>query len=199
LDVVAALVVWSNTELGRKYEGRVGFLSATKKQIVTATVEIRLVDIKSGLAFFSGTGTGSASTESGEVAGFGSRAGYDATLNYKAISAAISDLMSNIIQRLDERRWSTDILDVDGQNVVISGGKSQGLNVGDTFAVETIGKTVKSRQTGFDITLPGEKIAEIEIVSFFGQDDFSQGSVARIVSGTLPAKGQIEKLKVVEK
>lgn len=196
---VDALVVGSITELGRKVEGKVGFLSSTKKQIVTASVEIRLVDIKTGLAFFSGTGTGSASTESGEVAGFGSRAGYDATLNDKAISAAISDLMSDIIQRLDERRWSTDILDVQGGNVVISGGPSQGLKVGDVFAVETVGKTVKSRQSGFDITLPGQSVAEIEIVSFFGQDDFSQGAIARVVSGTLPSGDKLENLKVVEK
>lgn len=195
---VDALVVGSVTELGRKTVGKAGFLSSTKKQIVSASVEIRLVDVKSGLAFFSGAGTGSASTESGEVAGFGSRAGYDATLNDKAISAAIADLMSDIIQRLDERRWSTDILEMQGQNVVISGGQSQGLKVGDRFVVETVGRTVKSRQTGFDIVLPGESVAEIEIVSFFGEDDFSQGSIARIVGGALPAGRKIENLKVVE-
>jgi len=196
---IDALIVGSITELGRKTEGKSGFLSSTKKQIVSASVEIRLVDIKTGLAFFSGTGTGSASTESGEVAGFGSRAGYDGTLADKAIGAAIADLMSNIIQRLNERRWQTDILEIQGQNIVMSGGISQGLKVGDRLAIETIGRTIKSRQTGFDITLPGEVVGEVEIVSFFGDDDFSQGSVARIVGGNLPGKMKFENLKVVEK
>lgn len=196
---VDALVIGSVTELGRKTEGKVGFLSSTKKQVVSATVEIRLVDVKTGLAFYSGTGTGSASTESGEVAGFGSRAGYDGTLNDKAIGAAVSDLMNTVIQKLNERRWSTDILDIKGSTVMISGGASQGLKVGDRLNVETVGETVKSKQTGFDITLPGERRAEIEIVSFFGEDEFSEGSVARVVSGSLPANANLDNLKVVEK
>lgn len=196
---VDALIIGSITELGRRTEGKVGFLSSTKKQIVEATVEIRLVDIKSGLAFYSGTGTGSASTESGEVAGFGSRAGYDATLRDKAIGAAIADLMTNIIRKLDERRWFTDILEVNGNSIIISGGQSQGIKTGDRFVIETVGKTIKSRQTGFDITLPGEPVAEIEVVSMFGDDEFSQGAVTRLVSGSLPTGGKLESLKVVEK
>lgn len=196
---VDALIIGSITELGRKTEGKVGFLSSTKKQIVEATVEIRLVDIKTGVAFYSGTGTGAASTEAGEVAGFGSRAGYDATLRDKAIGAAIADLMTNIIRKLDERRWFTDILAVEGGNIIISGGQSQGIKSGDRFVIETIGKTIKSRQTGFDITLPGEPVAEIEVVSMFGDEEFSQGAVTRLVSGSLPARGKLESLKVVEK
>ncbi len=152
---VDALIVGSVTQFGRQTEGQVGFLSSTKRQTASATVEIRLVDAHTGLAFFSTTGSGSASVEAGEVAGFGSRAAYNSTLTDRAIGAAISDLTTNVIQKLKERPWMTDILDVSGTQVQISGGPNQGIKVGDEFVVENKGKTVISGQSGLPITLPG--------------------------------------------
>jgi curli biogenesis system outer membrane secretion channel CsgG len=194
---VDALIVGSVTEFGRTTEGQSGFLSSTKKQIAKATVEARLVDPRTGLVIFSASGTGVASTESGEVAGFGSQAGYDARLNDAAISAAISNLTSELVGKLASRRWATDILRVDGGLTYISGGARQGLKVGDHLAVETLGETVKSGQSGLPITLPGNRIAEIEIVSFFGDDEYSEGAIAKIVSGSLSGQ-QPQSLTVVE-
>ncbi|HCN92558.1 MAG: curli production assembly protein CsgG [Hyphomonas sp.] len=193
---VDAVIVGSVTEFGRKTEGQVGFLSSTKKQTVEAAVEARLVDPKSALAFFSASGKGEASTESGEVAGFGSRAAYDASLNDSAISAAVSNMVSEIVGNLEDRPWSTDVLKVDGDRVFISGGGRQGLKVGDHFTVETLGEVIKSGQSGLPITLPGRSIAEIEVVSFFGDTEYSEGSVAQVVSGSL--EGESERLIVRE-
>lgn len=120
-------------------------------------MEARLVDVKTGQAFFSAAGVGEANTESGEIAGFGSRAEYDATLNYRAISAAISDMLDKLVSSLDERPWRSDILEVQGGQVFVSGGKRQGLKVGDTLQVMEQGATVRSRQNGFDINLPAKK------------------------------------------
>jgi len=72
--------------LGRSTTGKSGFLSGTKVQTAHAKVEIRLVDVRTGYVFFTASGAGDASTESGEVAGFGSKADYDATLNDRAIA-----------------------------------------------------------------------------------------------------------------
>ncbi|WP_034794767.1 CsgG/HfaB family protein [Hyphomonas beringensis] len=182
---VDAVIVGSVTEFGRKTEGQVGFLSSTKKQTVEAAVEARLVDPRTALAFFSAAGRGEVSTESGEVAGFGSRAAYDASLNDEAISAAVSNLVSEIIGNLEDRPWSTDILKIEGDRVFISGGERQGLNKGDRFRVETLGETLTSGQSGLPITLPGETVAEIEVVSFFGETEYSEGAIAKIVSGNL--------------
>jgi len=181
-----ALIVGSVTEFGRQTDGQVGFLSSTKRQTASATVEIRLVDARTGLAFFSTSGKGAASVEAGEVAGFGSRAAYDSTLNDRAIAAAISDLTTNVIQRLQERPWTTDILDVSEGQVQISGGPRQGLKIGDDFVVELKGRTVASGQTGLPITLPGTEVARIRISGFFGSGD-AEGSSARIISGSIPA------------
>lgn len=193
---VDALVIGSVTQLGRRTEGQSGFLSSTRKQAVNATVEIRLVDVRTGQVFFTTSGSGEASTESGEVAGFGSRAAYDSTLNDRAIAAAIADCMTNVIQQLRQRRWFTDILRADATNAFISGGPAQGLKLGDRFSVERQGDTVTSAQTGLPITLPGTSIALIEIISFFGDTPETQGSAARIVSGSIPS--EIGGLRVVE-
>ena len=183
---VDALIVGSVTQFGRQTEGQVGFLSSTKRQTASATVEIRLVDAHTGLAFFSTTGSGSASVEAGEVAGFGSRAAYDSTLTDRAIGAAISDLTTNVIQKLKERPWMTDILDVSGTQVQISGGPNQGIKVGDEFVVENKGKTVISGQSGLPITLPGTQVARIRVTSFFGTGE-AEGATADIVSGGISA------------
>lgn len=188
---VDTLIIGSVTEFGRSIGGKVGFLSSTKVQTARAKVDIRLVDVKTGQVFFSASGTGEANTESGEIAGFGSRADYDATLNDRAISAAISDVIDRLVATLDERPWRTDLLQVQGKNVFISGGQRQGLHLGDTLQVMELGAAVKSRQTGFMINLPSHKVATIRIVSFFGDAENNEGAVADVVQGTVdPARLQ---------
>lgn len=179
------LIVGSLTEFGRATEGERGFLSSTKNQIARAKVEIRLVDPTTTQAYFAASGAGEASTESGTVAGFGSKASYDGTLNDRAISAAISDMINELVIKLEERPWRTDILKVEGENIFVSGGERQGVKVGDRLAVMAKGDTVKSGQSGFDIELPATKIAEIEIIRLFGTSETNEGAVARIVSGAI--------------
>lgn len=183
---VDALVLGSVTEFGRTVEGKSGFLNSSMKQTVKATVEVRLVDVQTGQAFFSTSGSGSASVEAGEVAGFGSQSGYDSSLNDRAISAAVSDLTNKVMQKLEERRWFTDVLQVRGGEVLISGGPGQGMKVGDRFRIETRGERVTSGQTGLPITLPGRSLASIQVVSFFGDGSSGEGAVARVVDGQLP-------------
>jgi curli biogenesis system outer membrane secretion channel CsgG len=180
---VDTLIVGSVTEFGRVNEGKVGFLSATKNQIAKAKVEIRLVDVRTGQAFFSATGAGEANTETGNIAGFGSRADYDASLNDKAIGAAISDVMNSIVAKLQERPWRSDILKVDGRTLFISGGVRQGIKAGDHLAVMQEGEQVKSQQTGFLITLPSRRLGTARVISLFGDSEANEGSVCELIEG----------------
>ncbi|RBA23214.1 CsgG/HfaB family protein [Herminiimonas fonticola] len=184
---VDTLILGSVTEFGRSTSGKSGFLSSTKIQIARAKVEIRLVDARTGYLFFTATGTGEASTESGEVAGFGSRADYDGTLNDRAIGAAISDVQNALISKLEERPWRTDILKVSGRQIFISGGARQGLKVGDVLVVMQQGETVKSNQTGFAITLPPALIGKIRVTSLFGDNETNEGAIGELVSGDASA------------
>ncbi len=182
---VDAVIMGSVSEFGRSIGGKSGFLSSTKVQVAKAKVDVRLVDVKTGQAFFSAIGAGEANTETGEIAGYGSYADYDATLNDRAISAAISDVVDKLVSALEDRHWRTDILEVQGSNMFISGGQRQGLKVGDVLDVMEEGAPLKSKQTGFTINLPAKKIATVKVVSFFGDSENNEGSVCAVITGNM--------------
>lgn len=194
---VDTLIIGSLTEFGRKTEGKSGFLSSTKKQVAFAKVDLRLVDSKTGLVYHSLSGAGETSTESASVAGFGSKASYDGTLNDAAISNAISDAISKLTAEIKTRKWQTDILAVEDGFVYISGGKSQGITKGMTFDIETQGKRVKSKQSGFDITLPGKKVASVSVIKLFGDSETNEGAITKIDDGSINGL-DYTKLNVVE-
>ncbi|WP_242339226.1 MULTISPECIES: CsgG/HfaB family protein [Anaeromyxobacter] len=177
------VITGSVTEFGRSVGGKSGFLSSTKVQLAHAKVDVRLVDVKTGHAYFSAIGAGEASTESGEIAGFGSHSEYDATLNDRAIAAAISDVIDRLAATLADRPWRTDILEVQGAQLFITGGKHQGLREGDTLAVMEAGATVKSKQTGFEVTLPPKQVATLRVVSLFGDSETNEGAACEVLSG----------------
>jgi hypothetical protein len=179
------LIMGSVTEFGRSVGGKVGFLSSTKVQLAKAKVDVRLVDVQTGHAYFSATGAGEASTEVGEVAGYGGRSEYDATLNDRAIAAAISDVIDRLVSKLADRPWRTDVLQVQGAQVFVSGGKSQGLRPGDELAVMREGQTVKSAQSGFDVTLPPTQVATLRVTSTFGDSETNEGSVCEVTWGAV--------------
>lgn len=194
---VDTLIVGSLTEFGRNVTGESGFLSSTKKQTARAKVELRLVSVETGQAFFSATGTGQASLESGSIAGFGSKAAYDGTLSDKAISSAISDVIDEMVNNIMERPWKTNILHASEGQMFISGGKSQGLRPNKILSVKTKGKQVKSAQTGFTITLPGTEIAKTKVISNFGETENNEGSLVSIISGSIEGY-KIESLEITE-
>jgi curli biogenesis system outer membrane secretion channel CsgG len=191
------LIVGAVTEFGRATRGKVGFLSSTKLQVAEAKVDVRLVDVKTGHAFFSSIGAGEATSESGEIAGFGSRAQYDATLNDRAIAAAVSDVVDRIVSKLHDRPWQADVLDVRGDQVFIAGGKAQGVREGDVLAVLERGNVVKSAQSGFDVTLPPTRIATLKVLSTFGDSETNEGAICAVTRGAIDA-AKLDRLFVAE-
>ena len=110
---VDTLVIGSLTEFGRKTIGQSGFVSTSKRQVAFAKIDLRLVDLKTGLVFFSVSGAGEASTETASTFGFGSQASYDSTLNDAAIRQAVADAVSRLTSELAARPWETVILSAD--------------------------------------------------------------------------------------
>lgn len=184
---VDALILGSVTEFGRATEGQTGFFSSTKRQRAHSKVDVRLVDPKTGYVFFSATGAGESSSEVGNVAGFGNRAGYDSTLNDKAIGAAINDVINDLIAKLDERPWKTDILKLEGNRIFITGGQRQGIKTGDELYILKSGETIKSSQSGFDITLPPTRVATMQVQGSFGENETNEGSFGVITEGRVRA------------
>ncbi|MDK8463502.1 CsgG/HfaB family protein [Marinobacter sp. SS13-12] len=182
---VDTLVIGSLTQFGRATTGERGFLSSSKKQEATATVDLRLVDVTTGRVFASVTGSGSSSTEQARTMGFGSAAGYDGSLNDQAIAAAVTAAVDKMTGLFLEKPWTADVLAQEDGLVYISGGESQGVRKGMVFAVETRGKKVKSQTTGTVISLPGKEIAELTVVGLFGDDPLDQGAIGELSKGSL--------------
>lgn len=195
---VDTLVIGSLTQFGRATTGERGFLSSSKKQEATATVDLRLVDVTTGRVFASVTGSGSSSTEQARTMGFGSAAGYDGSLNDQAIAAAVTAAVDKMTGLFLEKPWTADVLAQEDGLVYISGGESQGVREGKVFAVETRGKKVKSQTTGTVISLPGKEIAELTVVGLFGDDPLDQGAIGEISKGSLKGHDLTE-LRVKEK
>lgn len=162
------IILGSITEFGRKTEGQEKIFSSSKTQTVEAGVSIRIVETNSGLIIYSDEAKGYAETTSKTTLGIGGTSEYDATLSDKAISAALSQLVENIINKCTDKPWRSYILSKEDDMYVISGGSSQGLAAGDKFGVYKKGKMVKNPQTGMNVELPGKKIGDVTIVTSFG-------------------------------
>ncbi len=171
------LIIGSLTKYGRKNTGETGLVSRTKRQTVEAGVSIRLVDVSTGQIIYSEEANGTAETQTKTTLGMGGQAGFDATLSDKAIDAAISQLVENIVNNCMDRPWKSYFLSVDEDSVIISGGKSQGVKVGDVFDVLSRGKKVKNPQTGMMIELPGKPIGTVTVVMTGGDDPVNEWSL----------------------
>ncbi len=79
-------------------------------QIARAKVNVRLVDVRSSRVIFASDGTGEAESEVGTVVGLGTSVGFDSTLNDKAISAAISKVVNNLLAELLDQPWRSYVI-----------------------------------------------------------------------------------------
>ena len=179
------LIVGSITEFGRKEVSDVGVFSRVKKQVAFAKVHIRMMDVYNGQLIYSEAGEGTTFSEAGTVFGVGARAGYDSTLNDKAIEAAINNLASNIIENLLDKPWRGYVLGYEEGHLIISGGKAQNIKPKDLFEIILEGKKVKNPQTNMEITLPGKKIGLIKVLNSLGETPENEVSMCEIVEGDL--------------
>ena len=186
------LILGSVSEFGRKTTSDVGVFSRSKKQTAYAKVNVRLVDVKTSQIIYSEEGEGEAFSEAETVLGVGKTADYDATLNDKVISAAISKLVNNISEKLLDKPWKSYLLSFEDGNYIIAGGTMQGIKEGDTFTIYKRGQKVNNPQTGIPIELPGKEVGKVKVVSLVKGDVNTEISICSKVSGELPTTGFAE-------
>ena len=178
------MIIGSIAEFGRKNVGKSGVFSTSKTQTVEAAVTVRLIDVSTGLIIYSDEARGSADLTTKTTMGVGGRADYDATLSDKAISEAIGQLVENIINKSTDKAWRTYFLAFEEDAVLIAGGASQGIEVGDTFTIKTKGRSVKNPQTGMMIELPGKEIGTVTILATGGDTAETEYSFVEVSSTT---------------
>ena len=192
------IILGSITQFGRKTEGDNKVFSQTKTQTVEAGVSVRLVEVLSGMIIYSDEAKGFAETSSKTTLGLGGSAGYDATLSDKAISAALTQLVENIINKCMDKPWRGYILSAEDGEYIISGGPAQGIMPGARFAVYSKGKSVKNPQTGVTIELPGKKLGDVTVKSSYGDTPETEISFCSY-SGESIETGKLENYYLMEK
>lgn len=96
------------TEFGRKTTGDkqlFGIIGSGKTQTAYSKVTLNVLDILTSEVVYTTQGAGEYSLSSREVAGFGSQAGYDATLNGKVLNLSITEAVNNMVRDLEGGRW----------------------------------------------------------------------------------------------
>jgi curli biogenesis system outer membrane secretion channel CsgG len=191
------LIVGSISEFGRKTTSETGIFSRNKIQQAMATVNVRLVDTTTGQIVFSEEGSGEARAEANTTFGVGERAAFDSTLNDKAISAAISKVVSDLMENLLDMPWKAYLIAKQDDQYIMTGGASQGISVGDEFTILQKGKQIKNPQTGFMIELAGKPIATATVVLLSGA---AKNEISIVSLDTqLPLQTDLAQLVVMEK
>lgn len=176
------LILGSVSEYGRKGESEVGIFSRNKVQVANVTVNIRLVDVKTGQIIYSEEAKGESRTEANRIFGIGKTAGYDSSLDDAALSSAISKLTSDVMENLLDKPWRAYLVSEQDGQFFMTGGKEQGITVGDNFVVKQAGRSVVNPQTGIKVELPGEEIAKVKVVAFVGSGT-NELSLVDVTSG----------------
>lgn len=191
------IIVGSVTQYGRRNEGETGLITRSLRQTVEAAVSLRLIDTSTGQIIYAEEGRGEAVTENSTAFGLGGRSGYDATLDDKALDAAITSLVENVINNCMDKPWKSYFLTYEDDSVIISGGKSMGIRANNTFDIYEKGKLVKNPATGLMIELPGKKVGSLQVISTGGNTAESEYSFVTITSGSIDAKN-LSKYEIME-
>lgn len=102
------LVSGQVTEFGRKTVGDeqlFGVLGRGKTQTAYSKVSLNLIDAKTSRVVHSIQGAGEFALSDREVLGFGSKAGYDSTLNGKVLNLAITDAVNKLVSSMETGEW----------------------------------------------------------------------------------------------
>ncbi len=97
------------TEFGRRTTGDrmlFGILGAGKRQLAYAKVTLNVIEVSTSEIIFSTQGAGEYDLSNREFIGFGSTAGYDATLNGKVLNLAIMEAVNKLVLGLEQGQWN---------------------------------------------------------------------------------------------
>ena len=101
------LLTGAITEFGRKEVGSSGSIfGRTRHQVAHCKIQVSIVDVATSQVVFSEQGAGEYDLGSGDVLGFGSSAGYDATLNDKVLNLAAIEVVDKLVAAMERGAWN---------------------------------------------------------------------------------------------
>jgi len=111
LTGASVIITGAVTEFGRRETGGTalgGILGRSRTQTAYAKVSISIVDVSTSRVRFSTQGAGEFDLTNEHVLGFGSEAGYDATLTDKVLNLAMIDAVNHLVSALERGEWSPE-------------------------------------------------------------------------------------------
>jgi curli biogenesis system outer membrane secretion channel CsgG len=188
---VQAVVVGTITQFGIWEEAKDLGVYKKKVQIAEATVDIRVVDVTSGRIIYSDTGTGRTERELKTVLGFGDKATFDETMADKALRAAMSQFIGNMIAQIVAMPWEGYVLDVEkmgGQEIIyIGAGRLSGMLPGQVVTIKRVTGKLTDPMTGEFKGLKTMPLGSAEVYELTGEDV----SIARVTSGSGVKRGDL--------
>jgi len=187
---VDAVVIGVVSQFGMKTGGSDYLLTQSKQQVAECTVDIRVIEVETGKILYIDSGKGIAKSSKGSFLGMGTKGGYDETLEGESLRAAIAKFVDNIVYQVNARPWSCRVAEVDENNIYLDAGKESNLKLGTKLVVFNQGKEIRSPDTGLVIGRTEEKVGELEVVDYFGEN----GSTAKVIKGSKPVRGAVCRL-----
>lgn len=92
------------TEFGRRETGGEalgGVLGGSRTQSAYAKISVTIIDVNTSQIVFAAQGAGQTNLTNEQVLGFGSKAGYDATLTDKVLNLAMIEVVNRLVEGLE--------------------------------------------------------------------------------------------------
>jgi curli biogenesis system outer membrane secretion channel CsgG len=165
-------------------------LGGAKREAFVA-MDVRIVDAATGEVIDSLKADGRAKS-SGAIGGL-SLGGVvlaggkeDTTPIGQATRAALTNAIDFICQRMEQLPWQSRVMEVDGKEITVTGGKNMNIKAGDTFDVYRRGKALVDPETGQTLGYRETRLGPMKITEVM--EKFSVGTM---LDGTLPQRGDV--------
>ena len=166
-----AIITGSVTKFGVNITSSDVLIGDSKTQTANAEVNIRLIDVSSGVVTMAETGEGQAAKTYSSFLGIGSAGGYDETLEGDALKAAVIDVVDKIVFNMNKIPWNCKIVKkADDNTFIIDAGKESNLRIGTLLNVirrNEVDKSPTSAETmGYSENVSGS----LKVDSYLGEN-----------------------------
>ncbi len=194
LTGVQAVVVGTISEFGIWDEALDYGAYKKKTEIAEATVDVRVVDATNGRIIAAETGTGRTERELETVLGFGEKASFDETMADKALRAAITKFIDQLVRELNQMPWEGRVADVETsagtELIYVNAGRKSGMPMGELLTVKRVTGKLTDPVTQEFLGYKTVPLGMAEVIDYVGEDV----SIARMTSGSGAGRGDMVSL-----
>lgn len=184
-------------QIGIPFGRLLGGSAGVSDQKAIVEFSLRIIDTSTGQIIATSKATGSANSTSANLTATNHQTGANVGANtFKntplgaAAESAINAAVKQIILGMAKLPWSSTVSDFDGGKVYVSAGRAQNLQVGTVLHVYRKGKVLTDPDTGVVLEVLMANVGTIKL-----QTVNEKVSIANVVSGDPPARGDIVKFE----